>query len=84
MYLIVKSNWCGMPTAGIWAQLYSLAMTSKPYFREQKHVFLDKSFLVHPFCYVVCSAAKQAVKQPRRRINPARPAEMTMLRKESM
>lgn len=36
MYLIVKSNWCGMPTADIWAQLYSLEMTSKPYFREQK------------------------------------------------
>lgn len=48
IYLIVKSNWCGLPTADIWAQLYSLEETSKPYFREQKHVYLDNLFLYIP------------------------------------
>lgn len=57
-YDVSKSNWCGMLIWDIWAQLYSIEMTSKPYFREQKHVYLY--LMVHPFCYVVCSAGKWA------------------------
>lgn len=41
LYFDSESNWCGMPTVDIWAQLYSLETTSKPYFKEQKHVYLD-------------------------------------------
>lgn len=48
MYLTEKSNWCGTPTVDIWAQLYSREMTSKPYFREQKHVYLDNPSLCIP------------------------------------
>lgn len=71
-----------MPTMDIWAQLYSLEMTSKPYLREEKHVYLDNRFLEHPFCYVVCSAV--TVKQPRRRVDLVHSAVMTMLQKGSM
>lgn len=39
-YNVVKSNWRGMLTVDIWAQLYSLVMTSKPYFRTEKPVYL--------------------------------------------
>lgn len=51
-YNAVKRNWRGTLTVDIWATLYSLETTSKPYFREQRTcIFL--SFLVHPFCFVV-------------------------------
>lgn len=55
MYLIGKSNRCGTPTVDTWAQLYSRETTSKPYFREQKHVYLDNPFLCIPS--VMLSAA---------------------------
>lgn len=54
-----------MPTADLWAQLYSLEMTSKPYFREQKHVYLDNLFLCIPSVAssVVPWKQKQAQKE---------------------
>lgn len=76
-YNVVKSNWRGMLRVDIWAQLYSLVMTSKPYFRTEKTVYLY-FFLVHPFYCVVCGAEKRARKN-----NKTSPTVMTVLQRQS-
>lgn len=76
-YNVVKSNWRGMLTVDIWAQLYSLVMTSKPYFRTEKPVYLYL-FLCIPS--VVLSV--ELKKKRERRTEQVSPTEMTVLQRQ--